>query len=213
MDLRSLSEELPGLIIEKKYNEAETRLLEAYREGSERDDDGALQLILPLLVHLYCSVEPPNLTKAEAFSAERERLNPTAYNSFQTAMMLYYAAHDYRRAAAKLREAIKKGREENDSTTTYSSLSLLGLAYLELDQIPDAVEVLKELERMVLEGKPFVAGDETLFLERMRSKGLEVQSVGQIASAVVSSCRDPEFASRLRALSTGISGTSVTRLR
>ncbi len=121
-------------------------------------------------------------------------------------MMLYYVAQDYRRAAAKLREAMDKGREEDDSSTVYSSLSLLGLACLDLGDITDAVGALKELESIVLEGKPFIAGDETLFLERMRSKGLEAASVIRIASAVAPSCRDGEFASRLRALSTGNGG-------
>jgi tetratricopeptide (TPR) repeat protein len=201
MDIRSLSEEFPDLIIAKKFKEAETRLLEAYSEASERNDERALELTLPLLVHFYCRLEPPDLTRAEAFSAERERLRATAYNRLQTAVMLYYVAHDYDRAASKLREAIYKGREENDFGTIYSSLSLLGLAYLELQQVTDAVDVLKDLERLVLEGRHFVAGDETLFLEKMRSKELELPSVRRVASAVAPYCRDHEYADRLDALS------------
>jgi hypothetical protein len=201
MDLRTLSELVPVLIMEEKFEEAERKLLEAHREASQQNDVEALgEHILPMLVQLYCSQEPPNLIKAEAFAREREQVDARAYTKLQTAMMLYHVARDYPRAVAKLEDAVSQGKAENDDGTVYSSLSVLGQALLQLDRKNEAVRVLKEIEQMVLAKKPFVVGDETLFLESARAQGLEMPTVRRLASILAPECSDPEFGDRLRAL-------------
>jgi|SRR5580658_2153893 hypothetical protein len=201
MDLQTLSKLVPDLILEGKFKEAETKLLDAHREASKRSDMKALgEHILPLLVQLYCSLNPPNFVKAEAFSRERENADPRAYHELQTAMMFYYVANDYPRAVAKLEEAINHGKAENDDSTVYSALSVLGQALLQLDRKREAVRVLQEIEKMVLAKKPSVIGDETLFLETAMGRGLELPTVKRIASILAPVCRDPEFGSRLKAL-------------
>jgi hypothetical protein len=201
MDLRVLSDLVPDLIIEGKFEEAESKLLDAYQEASKQKDAEALgEHILPMLVQLYCSQEPPNLIKAEAFAREREQVDARAYTKLQTAMMLYHVARDYPRAVAKLEDAVRQGKAENDDGTVYSSLSVLGQALLQLDRKTEAVRVLKEIEQMVLAKKSFVVGDETLFLESACAHGVETPTVKRLASVLAPECRDPEFKSRLRAL-------------
>jgi hypothetical protein len=204
MNLRVLSDLIPDLIMEGKLEEAERKLLEAYREASNQKDTEALgEHILPMLVELYCSQEPPNLIKAEAFAREREQVDARAYTKLQTAMVLYQVARDYPRAVAKLEDAVSQGIAENDDGTVYSSLSVLGQALLQLDRESEAVRVLKEIERMVLAKKSFVVGDETLFLESAHAHGVEIATVKRLASVLAPECRDPEFESRLRALAEG----------
>jgi hypothetical protein len=99
-----------------------------------------------------------------------------------------------------LQEAIGQGKVENDDSTVYSSLSVLGQALLQLDRKSEAVDVLKEIEQMVLAKKPVVIGDETLFFEGARAQGLEVPTIKRLASVLAPLCRDPEFESRLKAL-------------
>lgn len=201
MDLHTLSDLVPDLIMQGKFEEAETKLLEAHRKASKENDVKALgEHILPLLVQLYCSLEPPDLIKAEAFSRERERVDARAYNKLQTGMMLYYVAKDYPRAVAKLEEAVSQGKAENDDSTVYSSLSVLGQALLQLDRRSEAVNVLEEIEQMVLAKKSFVVGDETLFLENARARALELPTIRRVASILAPVCRDPEFGNRLKAL-------------
>jgi len=201
MDLRTLSDLVPDLVMKGKFEEAEVELMEAYRKVSEEHDVKALgEHVLPMLVQLYCSLEPPNLIKAEAFSREREEVDARAYSKLQTAIMFYYVAHDYPRAVAKLEEAVSRGKAENDDSTVYSSLSLLGQTLLQLDRKNEAIEVLKEIEQMILAKKSFVIGDETLFLESARARGIEVRTVKRLASILASVCRDPEFGDRLKAL-------------
>jgi tetratricopeptide (TPR) repeat protein len=201
MNLRTLSDLIPTLIIEGKFGDAETKLLEARRDALAVNDVKALgEHILPLLVNVYSSQEPPNLTKAEAYSRELEQVDPRAYTKLQTAMLLYHVAGDYPHAIAKLEQAVSQGKAENDESTVYSSLSVLGQALLQLDRKSEAVRVLKEIEQMVLTRKSFVVGDETLFLESARARGLELPTVKKLASVLAPLCRDPEFANRLRAL-------------
>lgn len=201
MDLRTLSDLIPTLIMKRKFGEAETKLLAAHQQALAVNDVKALgEHILPLLVHVYASQEPPNLTKAESYSRERERLDPRAYSKLQTAMLLYHVAGDYPRAVVKLEEAISQGRRENEDGTVYSSLSVLGQALLQLDRKGEAIRVLKETEQMVLTNKSIVVGDETPFLEGIRARGLELSTVKRLASVLAPLCRDPEFANRLRAL-------------
>jgi|SRR5208282_620014 len=204
MDLRTLSELVPVLIMEGKFEEAEVKLMEAYRKASEEHDAEALgEHVLPMLVQLHCSSEPPNLAKAEAFSLERERVDPRAYTKLQTAMMLYHVRGDHSRAVAKLQEAIDQGKEENDDSTVYSSLSVLGQALLQLGRKSEAAHVLKEIEQLILAKKAVVVGDETLFLEGARAQGLEVPTIKRLASTLAPLCRDPEFETRLKALANG----------
>lgn len=187
--------------MERKFEEAETKLLEAHREASKLNDVKALgEHILPLLVELYSSLEPPNLTKAEAFCREREQVDARAYSKLQTAMLLYHVARDYPRAVDKLEEAITQGKAESDESTVYSSLSVLGQALLQLDRKSEAVRVLKHIEQMIVAKKAFVVGDETLFLENARTRGLEVPTIKRLAAILAPLCRDAEFADRLRAL-------------
>lgn len=201
MDLRALSDSIPDLVIEGKFEEAEAKLSEAYREASKQNDVKALgDHILPLFVELYSSQDPPNLTKAEAYALEREQLDRRGYTKLQTAMLLYHVAKDYPRAVAKLEDAISQGKAENDESTVYSALSLLGQALLQLDRKSEAVQVLRQIEQMVLAKRAFVVGDETLFLENARTRGLEMRTVKRVASILAPLCRDPEFSKRLRVL-------------
>jgi len=201
MDTRAFVELVSNLIEEKNFERAEDLLLEARSKATAQGDAQGLKLVLSELVELYCLIEPPRLDQAESFAHERELLSSDAYTKLQTAMMLYYAVHDYNRTVPKLREAIDLGRVQNDQRTVYSSLSLLGQALLKLGHTQEALTVLSEIEEMVSGKKSFVVGDETSFLESIRARGLEADRVTRIATALIPLCRDPEFKRRLTALS------------
>lgn len=195
-----LSDSIPKLIMQGRYGEAEAILSRAHKQATEANDVEALENIVAHMVHLYCSLDPPDLVRAEKFSREREQVKGSAHNKLQTAMMLYYVASDYERAVHKLRDAIASGRTTDDHRTVYSSLSLLGQALLELQRPAEAVEVLREVEQMISDRKPVVVGDETSFLESVKARGIEVAAAKRIAASLIPICRDPEFVRRLRAL-------------
>jgi uncharacterized protein HemY len=202
-DLRvdqNLDEMIDNLITENRHDKAIEILMREYEAAKSRADARALDSILGHLVFAYASRNPPDTAQARRFCAEREENITSSYNILQTGMYLYYAAEDYQGAAAKLREAITRGKQEGDNRSAHSSLSILGLALLQLGRTAEAADVLRELEQMLTDKKPFVAGDETAFLESARGRGLEVESVKRIAAALVPLCRDPECARRLREL-------------
>lgn len=145
-------------------------------------------------------MEPRRLDRAERLSIEREALTANARSKLQTGMLLYYSAHDYSRSISKLREAIEQAKVENDDSTTYSSLSVLGQALLQLNYESEAAKVLTEIEQMIIAKKSFVVGDETAFLESAFAERIEVPTVRRIASILAPKCRDKDFKNRLSAL-------------
>lgn len=148
MDEFQLSETIAKLLIAKRQVEAEQILLREYDTAKRSADNHMLDVVLGLLVHVYVSSRPPNLIRGREVCAEREANLHSAYNMLQTGLFLYYAADDPIGAAAKLRDAITKAKEEGQDPTLYSSVSLLGCALMDLGQVNEAAGVLKEIERM-----------------------------------------------------------------
>jgi len=200
MDIRKLDETVSVLVQEKQFAQAEALLFEARREAAEKADLDALDFVLSELAVLCGLMEPPNISRAEEFCLEREAARNTGYNKWQTAMTLYWSAHDCSRTVTKTREAVQKAMEEGDTGTAYSALSLLGLALLDLERTDEAGATLREIEDMVRQRKRIVVGDETLFLERANTRGLERPTIKSIASILAPVCRDVAFAERLQAL-------------
>jgi len=182
MDIRKLDDTVSVLVQEKQFAQAEALLLEARREAAEKADLDALDFVLSELAVLCGLMEPPNISRAEEFCLEREAARNTGYNKWQTAMTLYWSAHDCSRTVTKTREAVQKAMEEGDTGTAYSALSLLGLALLDLERTDEAGATLREIEDMVRQRKRIVVGDETLFLERANTRGLERPTIKSIAS-------------------------------
>jgi hypothetical protein len=196
----SLEKQTHDLIVDGKAQEAEAALLRAKVDAIDQGDPEQLLLILDLLVRVSTVPEHRELEKADRVSLEREGLAPSAYSKLQTAMLRYWAAHDPPRAIEKAREAITEGRQEQDDSTVYSALSLLGLALIDIGEVSSASAIIPQIEQMLDEHRRFVVGDETCFLEAAKSQGLEVVAISRIAARLEPVCRDPEFAERLRAL-------------
>ena len=195
-------EELPHLVADliaaHNFPAAEKLLLEA-KSAAEREPD--IRLVLSELIELYCV---NNLfLKAEDLSIERERLARSAYAKLQTAMILHHGAKDHLRAIPRLKAAITQGKAERDDTTVYTALTLLGQSFLELGEIENALSVLSEIESMVASKAKIVIGDETCFLEMLRSKGFEVARLERLSAILWKACRDPEFKRRLAKLAGG----------
>lgn len=199
MDEHRLGEMIEKLVVERQHEKAEKFLLHEYNMAESIGDKPALDAILAQLVFVYATDDPPNIAEGKRCCLSREKNRNTAYNMLQTGMFLFYPGRDYSGVVAKMREAIAKGKEE-DTRTVYASLCLLGRALLELDRLDEATDVLMEIEKMRLDAKPFVVGDETVFLESAFNRGLEVKSVKRIAAALAPLCRDPEFRRRLQTL-------------
>lgn len=200
METKNLLQLVANLITAKRFTEAENALLRARADATSAQDPQAQQAILLELVDLYRIMEPPDLVKAERLSNEMESLTASASSKLQTAMLLYWASHEPVRALAKLQEAIEKGSQEGDFGTVYSSLCLQGLALLDLNRNEEAKKVLAEIRNLIARKKSFVPGDETSFLEEARKKGIDAQSIREIASSLIPICRDPSFARRLEKL-------------
>lgn len=203
METRTMLRLVSECVTEKKFADAEALLTRAKAQAVADHDLNAERLILSELIELYCVMNPPDTTKAERISLEREALDPSSKGKWQTAMLLYWHKHEPEQALAKLTEATVEARNAGDSGVVYSCLALSGLALLDLDRLEDAAQVLEEIEGMVLARKPFVVGDETLFLERARSVGLNLARITQVASSLIPICRDPAVARRLSELHSG----------
>jgi hypothetical protein len=175
-------------------------LMYEYEAAEGRKDVDLLDSVLARLVFACSSSELPDIARASRFCVEREENMNSAYNSLQTGLFWYHTANDQQAAALKLRDAIAKGRQQKDYRTVYSPLNVLRLALLDLDRTAEATTVLREIEQMILDKRPFVVGDETAFLESALERGIEVQSVKMNAAALAPICRDPEFARRLKSL-------------
>lgn len=200
MNEHQLNEEIDNLVIQGQHDKAEEILMREYEGAKFSADVLVLDTILGQLVFVLSARNPPNLNNARRFCFEREKNVNSAYNMLQTAMFLYHTANDYQGAVTKLREAIAKGREDGDNRSVYSALGLLGRALLELRRFSEAASVMGEIEEMLLTKKPFVVGDETVFLEDALNLGVEVESARRIAVALAPLCRDPEFTRRLKIL-------------
>jgi len=199
-NLNDLSLYIHNLMAEGDFQKAEEVLSQARSTAESQSDRTLLNYVLTELIGLYQISEPPLWTKAEALSNERENLVPSAQNMLQTAMILYYGLADYARVVPKVEKAIEQGRQEGDDKAVYTSLSLLGQTYLELGQMQKAVAILAGLEEMVANRRPVVIGDETSFLERLRTQGLEVDRIAKLASVLSPICRDASFKERLEVL-------------
>lgn len=200
MDKFQLSETIAEMLIAKHHAEAEQILLREYAAAKRSGDRHMLDAVLGLLAQLYVSSRPSNLIRGREVCAEREVNLASAYNMLQTGLFLYYAAEDPTAAAAKLLDAVAKAKEEGQDPTLYSSLSLLGCSLLDLGRVNEAAELLKEIERMVLEKRRFAPGDETTFLEKAFEENVEVDTVRKIATLVSPLCREAPFERRLIAL-------------
>jgi len=179
---------------------------EAKLQASNAADHQALDHVLSLLVTLCRVKSPPDLSKAEAYCLERERVIGTGYAKAQYAMTLYWAMDAPGRAVAKAREAIAAGKHEGDDETVYQSFGLLGLALLDLHQDDEATQVLDEIHKMVAERRRIVVGDETLFLERLRAQTKDMSTITMIqglAKTLSPFCRDTAFKVRLEKLTDG----------
>jgi len=197
MSVDDIYEHVRQLIIDQRFAEAEALLRDARDRGFGSEHELGL---LDLLVEVYSLREPPELSKADAVCLERERLAKTAYSMLQTAMLRHWRAHDYVQSVLKAREAIAAGRREDDDSTVYSALALLGLGLIELGNDDAVKDVIDEIEQMISRRKRIIIGDETTLLERARTRGLNVSTIRRIANRLAPNCRDPEFSKRLNAL-------------
>ena len=203
MDFRELDQRVMKLIDAGQFDIAEEELRQARLRASKETDPHALENVLSSLVMLYRFMEPPDFMKAESCCLELEQISGTGYTRLQTAMMLYWSMDNPNRTVTKAHEAIKMASQERDDKTVYQSFGLLGLALLDLHQDEEAVRVLGEVEKMVAERRRIVVGDETLVLERLFAQAKETTTrttIQDIAKILWPVCRDPEFATRLRAL-------------
>ncbi len=199
MDLRLLNRRVLELMAEGDFAGVERLLSETRRKAEAGNDAQVLEYVLSELVSLCLISEPLRCAEAEALSIEREKLNPSAHNKLQTAIILHQAG-DYARAIPKLEEAIARSKIEDDERTVYTSLSLLGQRCLELGQTGRALTMLGELEQMVANKGHFVVGDETCFLEALQARRIATGRVAKLASTLASACRDAEFTERLHKL-------------
>jgi hypothetical protein len=203
MDFLKLDERIMEIIDREKFGAAEAELHEAKLQASNAADHQALDHVLSLLVTLSSVKQPPDLSKAEAYCLERERVIGTGYAKAQYAMTLYWAMDAPDRTVAKAREAIEASRHEGDDKTVYQSFGLLGLALLDLHQDEEAIRVLNEIHKMVAERRRIVVGDETLFLERLRAQTKDMKNITTIqglAKTLSQVCRDAAFKARLQKL-------------
>lgn len=188
---------------EGDFDTAEAELHQAKLQARNKPDHSTLDYVLSLLVMVQCRKQPPDLSKAEAYSLEREQVSGTGYAKTQYAMTLYWVIGDPSRTVMKAREAIAASRQEGDDKTAYQALSLLGLGLLDTHQDDEALSVLNEICAMVSRRPSIVVGDETLFLERLGARANDVKTITMIqdlAKTLSSVCRDPEFKVRLEKL-------------
>jgi hypothetical protein len=201
MDYHKLDQMFDKLIVERRFDRAESLMLSEYESAKQSGDKIMLDRILARLAFTYSVSSPPKTERGLQCCIQREANMNTAYNKLQTGIFLHDSVKDYPAAAAKLVETIARGKEEEDDRTVYTSLNLLGRVYLELDRLDKATDILAQLEHMLVDKKPFVVGDETVFLESAFRRGIRPQSLKRFASALAQVCRDPEFRERLKTLS------------
>ena len=203
MDFLELDQRVMKLLTSGQFDSAEAELHQARLQASERADRYTLEQVLSSLVELYCTMQPSDLTKAESYSLERERISGTGQAKLETAMLLYWSMHNPSRTVTKVQEAITAASQERDDMTVYQSFGLLGLALLDLHQNEEAARILGEIEKMVAAHLRIVVGDETLFLERLFAQTKEAQTrttIQRIAKILWPVCREPRFTARLKAL-------------
>jgi hypothetical protein len=155
-------------------------LHQAKLNASNAADREALDHVLSLLVMLSGIKEPPDLSEAEEYCLERERVIGTGYVKAQYAMTLYWTIDDPARTVTKAREAIAASRNEDDDKSVYQSFGLLGLALLDLRKHDESIAVLNEIQKMVAARRRIVVGDETLFLEKLRAETTDEKTIATI---------------------------------
>ncbi len=192
--------EATALVAARQFQQAEAVL---QRLRQRESVPSHLDLILLELTNLYCLMEPPDFSKAEATSLERERVSRTAWSKYDTAMMYYWSMVDVPRTLAKVSQAIDQAQKDGDDSTLYSAFSLKGLALLDIGRSSEALSILDEIAAMVRQRSKFVVGDETLLLERL-SQSSELaeprQRIRELAAMLSPLCRDHSFTARLEAL-------------
>jgi predicted ATPase len=77
MDFLELNQRVMKLLTAGQFDSAEAELHQARLQASKQTDRYALEQVLSSLVELYCIMQPPDLTKAESYSLERERISGT----------------------------------------------------------------------------------------------------------------------------------------
>lgn len=200
IDERELNDLIDTLVLHDQQDEAEEILMREYDTANQNQDVRRLGAVLDGLVFVISSRTQPDVARAKMYCQEREKNSDTSYSKLKTGIFLFSTAKDYQSAVSKLRETIARAEEEADHKTRYTSLGFLGRSYLELDQADEALGILDEIERCLDSRNPIVIGDETVFLENAQKRGVGVESVRRIASALAGACRDGEFAARLRSL-------------
>jgi len=200
MDVRELLRDVTKLISEKRFLEAEQKLLSARGALTSNTDLQEQGYILSELITLYCIAKPTDAAKVERLSLEREALWKDAASRLQTAMMLFYSLHSYERAATKAGEAIELGRVQGDSSTVYTALCLLGKSLLQLNRLSEAPAVLDEIETMISEEMRIVIGDEASFFEALREQHIDDGRVARLASVLGPRCQNPVFRKKLDGL-------------
>ena len=206
MDFLKLYEQIMEMTDGANFDAAEAELLRTKDEASNGADSDALDHVFSLLVTVQRSKQPPDLAKAESYCLERERVIGTGYAKGQYAMALYWAMDDPARTVAKAREAIIASKREGDDKSAYQALGLLGLALLDTHQDEQALAVLDAIQVMVSRRPRIVVGDETSFLERLRTRVKEMKTIAiirDLARTLWLVCRDQEFKARLQKLTEG----------
>src|SRR5919197_6003983 len=148
-----------------RFAEAEELLLKARGDAADASNPERLKLVLDLLVDVYSLREPRDIPRADAACLAREELAQTAYSKLQTAMVRYWAGHDYQGAIVKAREAISEGKKEQDDSTVYTALSLLGLGLMQVGDHSGVTDIIDQIEQMIDDNRHIIVGDETSFLE------------------------------------------------
>jgi len=202
VDLHQLDKTIDDLVLSNQYQKAKEILVDEYESVKKAGDKKSVDAVLGLLVFVCGASDPPCLTEGRDFCILREANIGTAYNALQTALFEYYGTGNYANSLQKLQEARDKGEREGDSRTTYSALGHLGRAYLEIGKKNEAAEVIRAMEQSLSNREAFVVGDETVFLEAARDKGLELEAVKRLASRLAPLCHDPTFKRRLENLAT-----------
>ena len=200
MDHKQLDKIIDDFVVSNEHARAKEMLGREYETAKKTGDRQHLDFLLDRLVFVCSTSDPPDITSGRQFCAERETNLPNAFNALQTALFEHSSLGSYVNAVEKLERAKVRAQQEEDYRTAYSVLGHLGRALLEIGQDRRAASVLSEIEQMFLDGKPFVIGDETVFLESAHDKGFEPEAVRRIATALAPHCRDSEYKRRLEAL-------------
>ena len=188
------------LICSDRLREAETLLLNSYRQLQESKQVEDLNFVISSLAQFYSMPEVEDCSKAEQFFLEREELSPEASAKLQTATFYFYVLRDFAKTIQKVNE-IGVLPAPRASPSYCSELVLKGQALLELNRIEEAAQVLDEMQVLIepTDARPLY-GDEINFLERAISHpALEAKS-RTLLVGIVPRIRSREYAERSKQL-------------